>query len=64
MYSPARTVADCFKFRFKIGLDVVLEALGQELREKRFSRDELWCMAGVCRVQRVITLYLEMVAGA
>jgi predicted transcriptional regulator of viral defense system len=59
VYTPARTVADCFKYRHKIGLDVALEALGQGLRERRFTRDELWRMAGVCRVQRVITPYLE-----
>jgi predicted transcriptional regulator of viral defense system len=63
VYSPARTVADCFKYRHKIGLDVALEALGQGLRDRRFTRDELWRMAGVCRVQRVITPYLEMAAS-
>ena len=64
VYSPARTVADCFKYRHKIGLDVALEALGQGLRARRFTRDELWRMAGVCRVQRVVTPYLEMAASA
>lgn len=63
IYSPARTVADCFKYRQKIGLDVALEALGQGLRERRFTRDELWQMAGICRVQRVIAPYLEMAAS-
>jgi predicted transcriptional regulator of viral defense system len=63
VYSPARTVADCFKYRHKIGLDVALEALRQGLTEKRFTRDELWRMAGVCRVGRVITPYLEMASA-
>jgi predicted transcriptional regulator of viral defense system len=60
IYNAARTVADCFKFRHKIGLDVALEALQQGLREKRFTPDELWHMAGINRVQRIITPYLEM----
>ena len=64
VYNPARTVADCFKYRHKIGLDVALEALRQGLIEKRFTRDELWIMAGVCRVQRVITPYLETADSA
>ena len=64
VYNAARTVADCFKYRHKIGLDVALEALKQGLRERRFTRDELWRMAGVCRVQRVITPYLETAASA
>jgi predicted transcriptional regulator of viral defense system len=64
VYNAARTVADCFKYRHKIGLDVGLEALKQGLRERRFTRDELWRMAGVCRVQRVITPYLETAASA
>jgi predicted transcriptional regulator of viral defense system len=59
IYSPARTIADCFKFRNQIGLDVALEALKQALTQKRFTRDQLWQMARVCRVQNVITPYLE-----
>jgi predicted transcriptional regulator of viral defense system len=56
----ARTIADCFKYRHKIGLDVALEALKQGFTEKRFSSDELWRMAKANRVQNVITPYLEM----
>lgn len=59
IYSPAKTVADCFKYRNKIGLDVALEALKEGLRLKRFTRDELWTAAGVCRVSRVLRPYLE-----
>lgn len=55
----ARTVADCFKFRNKIGLDVALEALQEAWREKRFTMDELWHYATVCRVTNVIRPYME-----
>ena len=56
--SKAKTVADCFKYRNKLGLDVALEALRDFIRG-RGSRDELWRAAGVCRVQRVIRPYME-----
>lgn len=59
VYSVARTVADCFKFRNKVGLDVALEALRECLRARRCPVDELWAAAGVCRVQRVMRPYLE-----
>jgi predicted transcriptional regulator of viral defense system len=60
IYSAAKTVADCFKYRNKIGLDVALEALEEGLRRKRFSRGDLWNSARVCRVSRVIRPYLEV----
>ena len=63
VYDAARTVADCFKYRHKISLDVALEALKQGFSERRFTPDELWIMAGVCRVQKVITPYLEAVSA-
>jgi len=59
--SPARTVADCFKYRNKIGLDVALEALRDYLARYRGGADELWRFARVCRVARVIQPYLEAV---
>ena len=59
VYSAAKTVADCFKFRHKIGLDVVLEALREGLRSKRFNREMVWAAAKVCRVTAVIRPYLE-----
>jgi predicted transcriptional regulator of viral defense system len=59
VYGPAKTVADCFKYRNKIGLDVALEALRDTWRQRRASMDELWRAAGVCRVQRVMQPYLE-----
>lgn len=57
--SVARTIVDCFKFRHKIGLDVALEALSEGWRYKRFSMDELWHYAVLCRVSNVIRPYLE-----
>lgn len=57
--SPAKTVADCFKFRNKIGLDVAVEALRESWRDRRFRAPELWKAARVCRVDKVIRLYVE-----
>ncbi len=57
--SVAKTVADCFKFRNKIGLDVALEALREAWRERRVNMDELWRFARVCRVTNVMRPYLE-----
>jgi predicted transcriptional regulator of viral defense system len=59
IYSPAKTVADCFKYRHKIGLDVALEALRDLLRTKRASMDEVWRYARICRVANVMRPYLE-----
>ncbi len=59
IYSAAKTVADCFKYRNKIGLEVALEALRDYLRKYRGKTDDLWRYAAVCRVQNVIRPYLE-----
>ncbi|MHB8578106.1 MAG: type IV toxin-antitoxin system AbiEi family antitoxin domain-containing protein [Dehalococcoidia bacterium] len=59
VYSPAKTVVDCFKFRNKIGLDVALEALREVWRQRRVNIDELWEYADICRVQNVMRPYLE-----
>ena len=59
IYNPAKTVADCFKYRNKIGLDVALEALRDCWRQRRATMDELWRAAEVCRVARVMRPYLE-----
>ena len=58
--SAAKTVADCFKFRNKIGLDVALEAL-RDYRSARRDLDELRGFAKVCRVERVMRPYLEAI---
>lgn len=60
--SVAKTVADCFKFRNKIGLDVALEALREARREKKATADELWRYAKINRVTNVMRPYLEAVA--
>lgn len=57
----AKTVADCFKFRNKIGLDVALEALREARRSKKASADELWRYARLNRVANVMRPYLEAV---
>ncbi len=62
VYSVAKTVIDCFKFRNKIGLDVALEALRECRRERRCTVDELWHYAKICRMQNVIRPYLEFLA--
>lgn len=59
VYSPAKTVADCFKYRNKIGTDVALEALREFRREHRGKMDELWHYAKICRVANVMRPYLE-----
>ena len=59
--SPAKTVADCFKYRNKIGLDVALEAL-KDYRRARKSRDELWRAARACHVASVMRPYMEAIA--
>jgi len=60
VYSPAKTVADCFKFRHKIGLDVAVEALREGWRDRRFTLEQLAASAQLCRVRRVIQPYFEM----
>ena len=61
IYSAAKTVADCFKYRHKIGIDVAVEALRDYLRKHRSGMDELWRFARVCRVARVMQPYLEAI---
>ena len=61
VYSPAKTVADCFRFRNKIGLDVAIEALKDCRRKKAATIDELWEAAKVCRMSKVMKPYLEAV---
>ncbi len=63
VYCVAKTVADCFKYRNKIGLDVALEALREAWRARRFTMDELDHYAGICRVRRVMKPYLEALAS-
>ncbi|MCU7850349.1 MAG: type IV toxin-antitoxin system AbiEi family antitoxin domain-containing protein [Candidatus Thiodiazotropha sp. (ex Lucinoma kastoroae)] len=62
VFTPAKTVADCFKYRNKIGLDVSIEALRECWRSRRCTLDDLWEYAKVCRVQNVMRPYLESLA--
>ena len=59
VYSPEKTLADCFKFRNKIGMDVVLEALKLYKTRKKFDPGELLKYARICRVEKVMRPYLE-----
>lgn len=59
--TPAKTVADCFKYRNKIGLDVAIEALREGWRERRFTMDALMAAARVDRVANVMRPYLESI---
>jgi predicted transcriptional regulator of viral defense system len=62
VYCPAKTVADCFKYRNKIGLDVALEALRACWKKRRATMDDLWEAAKVCRMANVMRPYLESLA--
>jgi predicted transcriptional regulator of viral defense system len=63
VYSPAKTVADCFKYRNKVGLDVAIEALRECWRSRRCTMDDLWHFAAICRVRNVMRPYLESIAA-
>lgn len=62
IYSPAKTVVGCFRFRNRLGLDVALEALRDIRRRRRAILDELWRLATLCRVGSVMKAYLEALA--
>ncbi len=59
VYCPAKTVADCFKYRNKTGLDVALESLKSALHTRKASIDELLRYADICRVRKVMQPYLN-----
>ena len=59
IYSAAKSIADCFKHRNKMGMDVAIEALRGCLRERKCTADDLWRYAKVCRVQNVMRPYLQ-----
>lgn len=60
VYNPAKTIADCFKFRHQVGLDVAMEALREGWRERKFSVDELMGFARINRVEKLMTPYVKM----
>jgi len=59
VFCPAKTVADCFKYRNKIGLDIAIEALKGGWKERKFTMDELSKYAISCRVAKVMQPYME-----
>jgi len=59
VYSAAKTVADCFKFRNRLGIDVAVEALRAGLEDEAFTPSEILRTARICRVHRVMRPYLE-----
>ena len=62
VYSAAKTVADCFKYRNKLGIDVAVEALRDFSRRNRGGATELARFARICRVTRVMQPYLDAIA--
>ncbi len=62
VFNVPKTVADCFKYRGKIGLDVALEALREAMGSKRASADDIWRYAKICRVANVMRPYMESIA--
>lgn len=62
VFDAAKTVADCFKYRNKIGIDVALEALREGWSQKKFRMDDLWRYATIDRVANVMRPYLESIA--
>lgn len=62
VFDAAKTVADCFKYRNKIGVDVALEALREGWSQKKFRMDDLWRYATIDRVANVMRPYLESIA--
>ena len=61
IYCPAKTIADCFKYRNKIGLEIAIEALKDCHQKKLFTNDQLWNYAEICRVTKVMKPYLEAI---
>jgi len=61
IYCPEKTLADCFKFRNKLGMDIVLEALKFYKTRKKFNLEKLIKYAKVCRVEKIMRPYLEAI---
>ena len=59
IYSAAKTVADCFKFRNQIGTRTAIEALKDAWKKKRVTTNDLYRFARICRVLNVMRPYLE-----
>lgn len=63
IYSIEKTLADCLKFRQKIGMDVVLEALKEYWRKGRTDLDKLYDYAKICRVEKVLQPIIETIVS-
>lgn len=63
IYSVAKTITDCFKFRHKVGLDVALEALKDAWRQRKLDMDQVTTFARINRVEKVMQPYLETVVA-
>lgn len=63
IYNPAKTVADCFKYRNKVGIDVAIEALKECWRSRRCEIDELVHHARICRVSNIMQPYMESIVS-
>ena len=61
IYSPEKTIADCFKFRNQVGLDTVVEAVRFYRERRSIEVDDLMRYAGICRVKNIIRPYLEAI---
>lgn len=59
VYSPAKTVADCFKLKGRVGTDLAIQALREAVRQRKATMDDLWKAAKVCRVANVMRPYME-----
>ena len=62
VYSAAKTVVDCFRYRNLVGVDVAIEALRDCLQQRKSSPDELWRLAQECRIGSVMRPYIEALA--
>ena len=61
VYNVAKTIADCFKHRNKIGMDVAIEALRDAYLKNKVTADELWHYAKICRVANIMRPYIEAI---
>ncbi len=61
VYNPAKTVADCFKFRKKIGLDIAIDALRECVHKRQATIDEILEYGRICRIEQVMKPYLEAI---
>ena len=62
IYGVAKTVADCFRFRNRIGVNIAVEALRDAWQNKKVTAEELWHQAKVCRVLNVMRPYFDSLA--